>query len=671
MKRELTWLGALLASALIVLPGCSARTPDLTVRDDLAHFRTVATRTEYPDVLTPSDDALLAAPAPRCLDDSQIEYWDMSLEEAIHLALAHSKVMRDLGGTILRTPESVRTSHGPAVQESDPRFGTEAALSAFDTEFSTHLFFEKNDRRLNNRFLGDGGFFNQDYDVFQAELTKRAATGTQFSLRKNVNFDNDNSLGNEFLDGAWSVDLEAEARHSLLQGGGLNFNRIVGPDGSPGVYNGILVARIRTDVSLAEFQLGLRDFIANVENAYWDLYFAYRDLDAKIRARNRALDTWRSIHALNEAGRRGGEADKEAQARSQFFRFEEDVQNALAGRPLDGTRTNNGSSPGTFRGLPGVQVCERRLRLLIGLPPNGDRLIRPADEPPTMPIRFDWTQVTADTLVRRAELRRQRWQVKSRELELIASKNFLLPNLDVVGRYRWRGFGERLIDSSGNPSYAPGDDAATLSAKRFHNAFTNLTDGDFQEWQLGLEFSLPIGFRRAHSAVRNAELRLARDKAVLKEQERQVLHDLSNAVAEKNRAYAVMQTSFNRLDAAQHQLAALEAAFQDDKADLFVVLDAQQRLADAESRYFQAQVEYALGIRNVYFEKGSLLDYCGVVLSEGPWPHRAYHDAAELERLRGRPRPINYSLNHPPIVSRGTTPPAITTPTVETTIIQP
>jgi len=653
MKRELTSFGGLLLSALIVLAGCSARRPDLTVRDDLAHFQTVATRIEYPDVLTPSDDALLATPPPRCLDDSNVQYWDLTLEEAIRMALTHSKVMRDLGGTILRTPESVRTPHGPAIQESDPQFGTQAALSAFDAEFSTQLFFEKNDRRLNNRFLGDGGFFNQDYDVFQAQLTKRAATGTQFSLRKNVNFDNDNSLGNEFLDGAWSVDLEAEARHSLLQGGGLKFNRIAGPDGQPGALNGILIARIRTDISLADFQLGLRDFISNVENAYWDLYFAYRDLDAKIQARNRALETWRLIHPWYVTKRAGGEADKEFQARSQFFRFEEDVQNALVGRPLDGTRTNNGSSSGTFRGLPGVHVSERRLRLLIGLPPNGERLIRPADEPPTMPVRFDWARVAADTLVQRAELRRQRWQVKSRELELIASNNFLLPDLDVVGRYRWRGFGEQLIDSDRS------------GRARFDNAFMNLTDGDFQEWQLGLEFSLPIGFRQAHAAVRNAELRLARDKAVLKEQERQVLHDLSNAVAEKDRAYTVLQTSFNRYHAAQHQLAALDAAFKNEKADLFVVLDAQRQLAEAESRYFQARVEYALAIRNVYFEKGSLLDYCGVVLSEGPWPHKAYHDAAQRERLRGRPRPINYSLNHPPIVSQGTTPPAVTTPDAE------
>ena len=41
-----------------------------------------------------------------------------------------------------------------------------------------------------------------------------------------------------------------------------------------------LVARIRTDISIADFEIGLRDYVSNVENAYWDLYYAYRDLDA-------------------------------------------------------------------------------------------------------------------------------------------------------------------------------------------------------------------------------------------------------------------------------------------------------------------------------------------------------------------------------------------------------
>ena len=45
------------------------------------------------------------------------------------------------------------------------------------------------------------------------------------------------------------------------------------------------------------------------------------------------------------------------------------------------------------------------------------------------------------------ELRRQKWVIKQRELQLIASKNFLLPRLDATGIYRWYGFGNDLWDS--------------------------------------------------------------------------------------------------------------------------------------------------------------------------------------------------------------------------------
>ena len=39
-------------------------------------------------------------------------------------------------------------------------------------------------------------------------------------------------------------------------------------------------------------------------------------------------------------------------------------------------------------------------------------------------------------------------------------------------------------------------------AIRFDNAFQDLTTGDFQEWQAGLQFSMTLGFRQAHAAMR-------------------------------------------------------------------------------------------------------------------------------------------------------------------------
>ena len=237
------------------------------------------------------------------------------------------------------------------------------------------------------------------------------------------------------------------------------------------------------------------------------------------------------------------------------------------GYPEEGTRTYNGTAPGTFRAIPGVQLAERRLRLLMGLPATANQLIRPADEPTMAPIAFDWCSLTVEAIFRREELRRQRWLVKSRELELTASRNFLKPSLDLDARYRLRGFGHELTDSD------PGE----------QSAYSNLLTADHQEWQAGLEFSMPLGFRQGNAAVRNAELRLSQARTVLREEERTVISGLSESVAEVDRAYALMQTDIYRTKAAKDQLAALTAVYQAKQEGFFEVLDAQRRLSEAIS----------------------------------------------------------------------------------------
>ncbi len=631
MPRLIAWLIPMLAALPIALSGCRHERHCGNMPYDDSALGVALTKIEYPDLEVPACDTTFPVEAPRTLRDlSDVRYWDLTLEETVRLALMNSDVLRDLGGAVVRSPETSTTSFDPAVQETDPRFGVEGALSAFDAQLNSRLLAERVDRRLNNRFLGQLGFLQGDNVNWDTEIVKRAATGSRFALRQHIDSLRDNNAGNQFPypDDAWTAWYEAEARQPLLQGGGINFNRIAGPGATPGVYNGVLVARIRTDISLADFEIALRDFTSNVENAYWDLYYAYRDLDAKVRARDIALDTWRRIQALNESGRRGGEAEKEAQAREQYYRFEADVQDALAGRPLDGTRTNNGSRPGTFRGLPGVLVNERRLRLLMGVVPEQSTLIRPADEPFPASIVFDWGSISTESLARRSELRRQRWQIKRRELELLATRNFLLPRLDAIGLYRFRGFGDSLLDPQRN-------------GVRFDNAFQDLTTGDFQEWQAGLEFSMSLGFRQAYVAMRNAELQLSRDRALLRAQEQEVLYDLAQAVAEMDRGFVVLQTNYNRMIAAREQVAAVQAAFDDDRIQFIAVLDAQRRQAEDESQYYRSRVEYAVGIKNVHFEKGTMLDYLGIATTEGPWPDKAYDDAARREASRGffwRPR---------------------------------
>lgn len=572
----------------------------------------------------PNDTLAVTGPVTlRKIEEEEIQYLDLTLEQAIQETLANSTIIRNLGGTILESPSNVASIYDPALRETDPRFGVEAALSAFDAQWNTSAFVEKNDRALNNQFFGGGArILRQDLAEYTSEINKRTATGSLLTARHAMDYDFNNAPANLFDNGAWTMRAELEARQPLLQGNGVEFNRIAGPNGQPGVNSGVLLARVNSDVALADFEQAVIELVQDVETAYWELYYSYRDLDAKVAARDRALETWRQIQALAETGQRGGEASREAQARIQYYRLKEDVLNTLCGVTQEQIRTT------TFRGTGGVLQNERRLRLLIGRTISDGSLIRPADEPVETKLLVNWEDSHNEALLRRVELRRQKWEIKRAELELVAAKNYLKPRLDAVGRYRWRGFGHDLLSTQGGS----GD---------FDNALEDLVSGDYQEWQLGMEYKFPIGFRQAYAGVKNSQLKLHREKAVLDNQEREITNQVASAMTELDRAYASIEISLARRNAALSQLEATEALFKDDRTDesqrarlLDSLLDAQKSLADADSHLFRAQIEYLFAIRQFHIAKGSLLEYNQVYLQEGPCPGGAHDEAKEKSRRR-------------------------------------
>ncbi|HEY3968428.1 MAG TPA: TolC family protein [Planctomycetaceae bacterium] len=546
--------------------------------------------------------------APRTIrssDPSELDYWDMTLDEAINYALSQSRVMRDLGGTILTAPDRLQTKYNAALVASDPQYGIEAALSEYDTRLSASGDFEKNHRLLNNVFFGGGTRnFSQDLNVYQTQFSKQTATGSQFFLRNFTDYNANNAPGNQF-GSAWNSNIEAQVRQPLLQGAGTDFNRIAGPNGGMGNINGVLVARVNAKMSQADFEIGLRDFLSNVVNAYWDLYFAYRDLDAKVKARDAALEVWQKYAADQNQSQ-----DRVLLAHEQYLRLDELVQNSLTGKQNYGTRTNNGTQGGTFQPTSGVHVAERRLRLLMGMPITDGRLIRPSDEPKITEMIFNWDAVMCEAIDRRPELKRQRLKVRRREMELIATRNFLKPRLDASALYRLRGFGHDLAGGDVGNSAALGDPTSS--------AWGNLLGGSFQEWQLGFEFSMALGMRQAHAAVHAAELQLARERTILAEQERQIIHDLTNAMAEFDRAYSVCQTNLLRFKTTSQVVEILlQRLKSNETVDFDRLLDAQRRMVEAESSFYLSQVEFEVATKNVYYERNALLDYYGLATIDG------------------------------------------------------
>lgn len=550
---------------------------------------------------SPATEVIETTQAPLTLrtpeDFDRVEYLDWSLQETLQVAMTNDSVLRDLGATVLRAPQAITTQELPGLTETDPQAGIEAALAAFDTQFTAIGKFQNNDRRFNNRFFGGGSnSFKQDTHDYLFQLSKRTATGAELAVRSVTDYDANNATGN-LTNSAWQSQLHAEARQPLMQGAGATFNRIAGPGARPGVYNGVLIAKVNNDITSAKFRQSTRDYLSNVVNAYWDLYFAYRDLSAKRDALERSRTTWQAYEVQKIQGRQSS-AD-EALAREQYYRFESELQDAITGKLIQRTAVNNSSSGGTFAGLSGVQAAERRLRLLIGMPITDTALIRPSEEPSTAPISFDWDSITIEAMQRRSELQQQRLVVNRRQMELLAARNFLMPQLDLVSIYRVRGLDQQL---AGNNS-----------------ALRQMGDFDFQEYEAGVELVLPVGFRQGHAAVRFAQIQIARDKAVLREQERQILHDLTATVADCDRAYVQVTTNLNRYLAASDALEALQA---NDKAGLRVnleqLLDAQRRVSEAESRYHLSLSEYAVATKNVHFEKGTLLEFANMMVVDDP-----------------------------------------------------
>ena len=552
--------------------------------------------------------------APFTVEKANADDWqapprkDMTLDEVVQIALANSTVLRGFGGRVVESPALAKTIYGPTVQATNPDRGVEAALSAFDAQFSSDFLFEDNHELLNNRILGLGvNDFRQTLYRSETSLSKRTATGTELILRNNITGDRNSSTSNLTRGRGWNWELESEIRQPLLLGRGLEFNQIAGPRATVGSYRGVMIARLNSDVSVTELQMGLRDYLSNVQNAYWDLYFAYENLRVKTEARDRCLDTLKNLQQLEESSVFGAEKDKVDQAKEQYFRFEEEVQNALAGRLLVGTRIFNGSGGGTFQGVGGVYACERRLRMIIGTEINDGKLIYTASEPSTAPINYVWNDVVSNALMRRTELRAQQLRVEKRRLELVASRAFTKPHLDAIGAYRYRGLGDQIYGTR------------VVSAET-GNVFYTPT----HEWWAGLSLAYPVGQRLANSAVRNAQLELSREQALLDEVERRVIFGISNARGECARAQEILGLATLRREAAREQYETLTSPEyrERSKFDYNILLDSERRLAEADDNYLRARVQHALATKNLNFEMGTLLEALNIHLAGGDWPSR-------------------------------------------------
>ena len=114
---------------------------------------------------------------------------------------------------------------------------------------------------------------------------------------------------------------------------------------------------------------------------------------------------------------------------------------------------------------------------------NDGTVLRPAEEPIVAELRPDWESSLVDGLTFRVELRRQKWQIKSLQLQLDAARNLVRPSLNAVAGYNVLGFGDKLVSQgTSNPT---------------NSAFGSMSRDDLNAWNVGMQFNMPVGLRQA------------------------------------------------------------------------------------------------------------------------------------------------------------------------------
>ncbi len=620
-KKTITVIlcGSMLCSTFV---GCN-QTPTVAKLSYFGHqplttYKDVVTEIAYPEVAVPESKIDLSLQPRRIYDLSEDTIWNLSLADAIRITLENGAIVKDdgsfgsPGNPVLSNPNGARTAYDIAIQESGILFGNrgvEAALADFDAQLTSTITWGRTDLVQNspNFVLGSGSTSIQETGAFSTQLQKQFADSSTFTLQGDINYDGSNNPSRAFPS-VYNGFARATFRRPLLAGQGPEFTRIAGPIGAnlqgvSGVSQGVVISRINTDIAIADFEGAIATMVRDVVNRYWDVYRAYQLYDAESLAGQYAQDYWLGIKKrLNTTD------EQKAQALQTYHESVARMENSLVD----------------------IHQNEARLRRLMGLPPRDNRgIIRPVDRPSDAILVPDPTITVAEAITRRPEIRSQKWNIRSLELQLKAAKNLTRPRFDFVAQYQLNGFGDNLFrDGDFVPNPLTNDEGGIVN----DSFFGSITSANTESWNLGFQLAFPFGFRTAHTQVRNYEFRLRKARKLLSAQESEIQFEIMDALSEVERWQRIIWTNREQLAWARENLKAsievLDKLGNEDASNVLSrILQAHIRARESQINYNAGLIEYNKALVVLDFRKGATLSENGVHLSEGAWCPSAYQDA--------------------------------------------
>ena len=531
----------------------------------------------------PGGVAISARPGerpPRALPEGTAEGVRLSLGEAIALAVANNQ---DLNVSV-NTAEASRYILLSNWGIFDPLAEASILRSHTETPASSNLV--------------GADVSTRDSTDFSTRVTQLAPTGGTFSLGFTVDRTSQNSSF-FFVNPAYTSGLTFSFDQPLLR----NFGR----DTTTWL---IRSARNTRDASYLNFVRSVQGTVNSVELAYWDLVYALRNLEVKKESRSLSAELNRITKIKIDVG-------------------------SLA--PIDIVQTEVGIATAEqeiiiAEGLIG-DAQDRLKRLLNFDPSKWNVPILPADE-----LRAEQPGVEVEdglkrALVGRPEILATQYAVDNEHIRYEYWRNQTRPALDLVGSYGFSGLGgtTTLRDEMGNIiSRTRGDLGDSLQ---------QITDRDFKNWSIGLNFSYPILNRRAKGQRGAALYSWESAKANLGAVEQNVMLEVRSAARDIETARRSTVAAQKARELAERNLDAERKKFDNGMTTSFQVLQITNDLSAARTIELQSLAVYRKALSAYHYAVADILDWKGIKIDDLPEFSTPPEESLSPRRLPPSPPP--------------------------------
>lgn len=466
------------------------------------------------------------------------------------------QVRLTLDEVIRRTLE---TNYAIQVVSYNPAIETTRAVeaeAAFDATFFTNIIKNNIDRPSANELQ------STDVDLFTSSYGLRKLLPTGMSVRTSYDLSRTKSaISFQQLNPEYTSNFVFEMRQPLLRNFGIDFNRSL-----------ILISQNDRRIGNHTFQRQIRDGLRQVEEFYWRLVQARRD----VLITARLLASFETIYEY-------------LAAREAFD---------ITPVQIAATKANLEQSKVDFvRRRAAVFDAEDRLTAVM----NSDDInladdieIIPVDLPKLNRIVVDRLAEVQTALDHRAEIKEQELRVANAKIAVGRAKNGELPRFDLTFRQTYDGL-------AGNAD----------------GSFDELTRGKFIEYYIGVEFEMPIGNRGPRAAHKRSQLVHSQAVAGLKRVLEEAILDVNLTTRAMSTSYDQILPSFEAAEAREREVSlAVARAERKDYNTLSNELGARQSLANARRAMLASMVDYNVAIVDLERAKGTLLNYNNVVIPD-------------------------------------------------------